>query len=140
MKFGNENGEDCETSMFSPPANMVTSLVGWSLNDEIVEFDRDAPVLLELRRDLAVDVAIGPDDEVEPIDLALRLGRPGPVGREPEPRQAEPAEPRKRRGARRGAKEAASRPIPMLLRMVFHRHLVMCLLVARRAPVPNPGS
>ena len=37
MKLGNENGEDCETSMVSPPANIVTSLVGWSLNEEIVE-------------------------------------------------------------------------------------------------------
>ena len=35
-KFGNENGEDCETSIFSPPANIVASLVGWSLKEEIV--------------------------------------------------------------------------------------------------------
>jgi len=36
MKFGNENGDDCETSIVSPPAYIVTSFVGWSLNDEIV--------------------------------------------------------------------------------------------------------
>ena len=36
MKFGNENGEDCETSIGSPPAYIVISLAGWSLKDEIV--------------------------------------------------------------------------------------------------------
>ena len=35
-KLGNENGEDCDTSIFSPAANMVVSLVGWSLKEEIV--------------------------------------------------------------------------------------------------------
>ena len=94
MKLGKENGEDCETSMVSPPANMVTSLVGWSLNDEIVEFDRDAPVLLELRRDLAVDVAIGPDDEVELVELGFRCHGPGTgllaEGATRQARQAEP--------------------------------------------------
>ena len=36
MKFGNEKGEDWETSIFSPPANIVASFVGWSLKEEIV--------------------------------------------------------------------------------------------------------
>jgi hypothetical protein len=37
MKFGNENGDDCDTSIVSPPAYIVINLGGWSLNDEIVD-------------------------------------------------------------------------------------------------------
>ena len=36
-KLGKEKGEDCETSIFSPAAYIAASLVGWSLNEEMVE-------------------------------------------------------------------------------------------------------
>ena len=76
MKFGNENGDDCETSIVSLPAYIVISLAGWSLNEEIVELDGNAPVRLELRRNLCVDVAVGPDHEIDRVDLGLGRNRP----------------------------------------------------------------
>ena len=80
MKLGNENGEDCETSIVSLPAYMVISLAGWSLNAEMVDFDRNAPVRFELGLDLGVDVAVGPDDEVDLVHLGLGRYRPGSGG------------------------------------------------------------
>jgi hypothetical protein len=35
--LGKEKGEDCDTSIFSPAAYIVASLVGWSLKAEMVE-------------------------------------------------------------------------------------------------------
>src|SRR4029079_2124082 len=41
--------------------------------------DLDAPIRLELLGDLGVDVAVGPNDEVQPVDLAFRRLAPRPA-------------------------------------------------------------
>jgi hypothetical protein len=77
--------------------------------------DLDAPVGLELLGDARVDVAVGPDDEIEAIDLALGSHAPrAGLLAESSPRQSGRAETRGR------AENAPPAQLPFAHQIVAH--------------------
>ena len=102
----------------------------------MVEFDLDAPVGLELLGDARVDVAVGPDHEVEAIDLALgrlapRTARPAPKAppdRSGRPRPAAPPRTRRRLNSHLPMRSSVM-SFPLRLRhddQAYHRPLAGC--------------
>jgi len=98
--------------------------------------DLDAPVGLELLADARVDVAIGPDDEVELVDLGLRRHRPRSGLRVALPRQHEAGRAGHRSSNERAAIDAAVNLIVHGKSPVSPRRVSM----SRARRVPSRGS